>query len=226
MRAQLGRDALIRIAPFALFMLLLALRGLAPADGAWGFDPRWLYGVSVLGVGGLLLFFRREYGELSRPVWPELHEVGLALLAGAFVFVAWIQLDQPWMRVGEATAGFRPVDGQGDPIWTLVALRCVGAALVVPVMEELFWRSFLMRWIDSPHFATVPPQRASWRAVLLSTFVFMLAHTLWLAAVVAGLVYAWLYIRTGKLWVAVLAHAVTNGALAVWVVITGNWGYW
>jgi CAAX prenyl protease-like protein len=54
----------------------------------------------------------------------------------------------------------------------------------------------------------------------------MLAHTLWLAAIIAGLAYAWLYIRTGKLWVAVLAHAVTNGLLGAWVVFTGNWGYW
>jgi uncharacterized protein len=64
------------------------------------------------------------------------------------------------------------------------------------------------------------------KAVLLSTFVFVLAHTLWLAAAVAGLAYAWLYVRTGKLWVPVIAHAVTNGALGAWVVLTGNWAYW
>ena len=45
-------------------------------------------------------------------------------------------------------------------------------------------------------------------------------------AVVAGLAYAWLYIRTGKLWTAVIAHAVTNGVLGVWVVMTGNWQFW
>jgi len=105
-------------------------------------------------------------------------------------------------------------------------LRWAGAALVVPVMEELFWRSFLMRWIDSPRFELVPPQRVTLRAIALSTFVFMLAHTLWLAAIAAGLVYAWLYVRTGKLWVAVIAHAVTNTLLGAWVIATGNWGYW
>jgi CAAX prenyl protease-like protein len=56
--------------------------------------------------------------------------------------------------------------------------------------------------------------------------VFTLAHTLWLGAVVAGLAYAWLYWRTGKLWVPVIAHAVTNGVLGVWVVMTGNWAFW
>ena len=225
MIASLGRNALLRIAPFALFMGMLAARGFA-ADGAWGFDERWLYAVSTLGVAALLAVFWRDYGELARPLWPDLREAGLAVAAGVAVFFLWINLNEPWMRLGEATAGFRPVDAQGEVIWPLVAFRAIGAALVVPLMEELFWRSFLMRWIDSPRFETVPPQRVSLRALALSTFVFMLAHTLWLAAIVAGAVYAWLYIRTGKLWMAVLAHAVTNGALAVWVVITGNWGYW
>jgi CAAX prenyl protease-like protein len=54
----------------------------------------------------------------------------------------------------------------------------------------------------------------------------MLAHTLWLAAVMAGLAYALLYVRSGKLWLPVIAHAVTNGALGIWVVATGNWQFW
>jgi CAAX prenyl protease-like protein len=107
-----------------------------------------------------------------------------------------------------------------------VAVRWIGAALLVPVMEELFWRSFLMRWIASAHWETVDPRRAGLRAIVLSTFVFTLAHTLWLAAVLAGLAYAWLYVRTGKLWLPVLAHAVTNGLLGIWVVMTGRWEFW
>lgn len=225
MIASLGRDALLRIAPFALFMLLLALRGFA-AGGAWGFDERWLYAVSTVGVATLLIVFWREFGELSAALTPTVREALLAVFAGLLVFLLWIQLDEPWMRIGEATAGFRPIDAAGNPVWPLIAVRWLGAALVVPLMEELFWRSFLMRWIDSPRFAAVPPQRVSLRAIALSTFVFMLAHTLWLAAIIAGAVYAWLYIRSGKLWLAVIAHAVTNGALGAWVVFTGNWGYW
>ena len=105
-------------------------------------------------------------------------------------------------------------------------MRWIGAALLVPVMEELFWRSFLMRWIQNATFEAVDPRHVGIKAIVLSTFVFMLAHTLWLAAIVAGLAYAWLYRRTGKLWVPVIAHAVTNGALGVWVVMTGNWAFW
>ena len=101
-----------------------------------------------------------------------------------------------------------------------------GLSLVVPVMEELFWRSFLMRWVQSPVFEAVDPRRVGARAIVLSTFVFVLAHTLWLAAAVAGLAYALLYRQTGKLWVAVIAHAVTNLVLGLWVVRTANWAFW
>ena len=83
-----------------------------------------------------------------------------------------------------------------------------------------------MRWIEQSVFQGVAPQRVGVRAVLLSTFVFTLAHTLWLAAAIAGVAFALLYIKTGKLWVAVIAHAVTNAALGVWVIATGNWQFW
>ena len=226
MALSMSRAAVVRVAPFAAFMLLLAARGAVPADNAWGLDPRWLYGATVLVVGGLLAWFWREYGELVRQALPSPTEGLLAVAVGLVVFVLWIQLDAAWMRIGEPSAGFVPLDAARQPMWPLVAVRWVGASLVVPVMEELFWRSFLMRWIERPQFESVLPQRVGIKAVVLSTFVFMLAHTLWLAAIVAGLAYAWLYVRTGKLWVPIVAHAVTNGALGVWVVMTGKWAFW
>ena len=119
-----------------------------------------------------------------------------------------------------------PVDAQGRLDAPLIALRWLGATLLVPVMEELFWRSFLMRWLQAPVFEGVDPGRVGFKAVALSTFVFMLAHPLWLAAIIAGLAYALLYCRSGKLWTAVLAHAVTNGMLGLWVVQTGQWQFW
>lgn len=226
MALQLSRAAIARIVPFAVFMLLLVARGEVPADGSWGIDPRWVYGVTVVVVGGLLAYFWREYGELVPQTWPGPGEIALGAGVGAVVYALWIHLDAPWMTIGSPSASFLPLDAQGQLIWPLVVLRWIGAALIVPVMEELFWRSFLMRWIQSPQFESVLPQRVALRAIVLSTFVFVLAHTLWLAAIVAGLAYAWLYVRTGKLWVPVIAHAVTNGALGVWVVTTGNWVFW
>ena len=226
MALPLSRAALARVTPFAAFMVLLAVRGAVPDDGSWGFDPRWLYGLTVLIVGGSLAWFWREYGELVSQNLPSLAEAALAVAVGLTVFGLWIHLDAPWMRLGEPSAGFIPKDANGQLMWPLIAVRWVGASLLVPVMEELFWRSFLMRWVQSPQFESVVPQQVGLKAVVLSTFVFMLAHTLWLAAVIAGLAYAWLYIRTGKLWVPVIAHAVTNGALGVWVLQTQHWAFW
>jgi uncharacterized protein len=134
MSLPLSRAAVVRIIPFALFIVLLAVRGALPEDG--GIDPRWVYGWSVLLVGGLLMWFWREYGELVAQTLPTFKEAALAVAAGAAVLVVWINLDSPWMRLGEATSGFRPVDSQGNLMWPLVALRWVGAALLVPVMES------------------------------------------------------------------------------------------
>jgi CAAX prenyl protease-like protein len=226
MHPTLRRAALIRSAPFLAFMLLLALRGWMPADNAWGVDPRWVYGLTVLVVGALLLHWWPGYAELSPPQRPGGRQVALSAAVGGAVFALWIVLDAPWMTLGEPAAPFVPLRPDGSADWPLIAIRFAGAVLVVPVMEELFWRGFLMRWVERGRFTAVPPQDIGARAVLLSTFAFVLVHNLWLAAAAAGLAYAWLYVRTGRLWCAVIAHAVTNAALGVWVVATGNWQFW
>ena len=100
MAQPLSRAAILRIAPFALFMLLLALRGALPADGA--LDPRWVYAWTVVLVGGVLLWFGREYGEFAAQLLPDARETLLAIAVGVVVFVLWIQLDAPWMRLGES----------------------------------------------------------------------------------------------------------------------------
>lgn len=220
--ADLSRNAWLRIAPFAVFIAGLMAQDMLADRG----DMRWLYAPTALAVTVLLLLWRREYGELARQNAPRAVEILLALTAGAAVFVAWIHLDADWMRIGQAQQALAPLTSSGELDWPWIAVRALGAALVVPVMEELFWRSFLMRWIVQARFETVAPQRVGVRALLLSTFVFTLAHSLWLAAALAGLVYGLLYILTGRLWVSVLAHAVTNALLALHVVRGGQWQFW
>ena len=220
----LSPAALARCIPFVVFMALLALRGYLPAG--LGVDTRWIYGAQTLIVAGLLAWYWRGYGELVRQNLPDARETGWAIVVGIAVFAIWVQLDARWMQLGTATASFVPLDEQGRYIWPLIVLRLAGAALVVPLMEELFWRSFLMRWIQHPGFERVDPRTVGLKAVVLSTFVFTLAHTLWLAAIVAGLAYAGLYRWSGKLWTAVISHAVTNALLGVWVIATGRWEFW
>jgi uncharacterized protein len=223
---NLSRAAVARIAPFAAFMLLRFAWSFWPATPFVRADPRWLSATGDLLVAGLLVWFWREYGELVRQSAASLSEAALAVAVGLGVFVLWIKLGAPWMRIGQAGPSLIPVDTLNHIEWPLVIVRWIGAMLVVPVMEELFWRSFLMRWIQSPTFESVPPQSVGLKAIVLCTFVFTLAHTQWLAAAIAGVAYALLYIRTGKLWVAIIAHVATNVALGVWVVASEQWSFW
>ena len=226
----LSPAAWARVIPFVLFMAFLALRGqltpTSPDAEPAAFDGRWVYGLTVLVVGASLVLLRKRYTELGAGSGLTWQHALLSIVVGLVVFKLWISLTEPWMMLGEPAAGFRPVNPDGELMWGLIVVRWVGAALLVPVMEELFWRSFLMRWIDNPDFQKVSPRTVSFKALALSTLAFATAHTLWLAAIVAGLAYAWLYQRTGKLWAPIVAHAVTNGVLGVWVVITGNWVFW
>ncbi|HEU4775606.1 MAG TPA: CAAX prenyl protease-related protein, partial [Telluria sp.] len=144
--------------------------------------------------------------------------------AGVTVLLLWINLNAGWMTLGQS-AGFDPVtDGRID--WLLVAARIAGAALVVPVMEELFWRSYLMRWIASARFLQVRPAQLGLRSFVVTVVLFGFEHNLWLAGIVAGAVYSVLYMRSGTLWSPILAHGVTNGLLGAWIISTGHWTYW
>ena len=104
--------------------------------------------------------------------------------------------------------------------------RWSGSALVVPVIEELFWRAYLMRRLDHADFASVLPVAVTPYAIVVSSVLFAVEHQLWLAGLLAGLVYAWLYRRFQVLWVPIVAHVTTNAMLGAWVVYGGHWQYW
>lgn len=225
--SRLLRDAawLPYVAPFALFMLALALRGSLEAPvRQLGFDPRWLYALQVVPATLALAFFWSRLDEL-RTLPRGFEQWALALGIGFAVFIVWIAANADWMRIGEPVATFIGADGD-QRRWDLLLLRSFGAVVLVPIIEEIFWRSFLMRWIDSRDFLARPPAATTLFALVASSAVFALAHDLWLAGLIAGLAYGWLYMRTGNLWTAIIAHGITNLALAVWVVSNGRWEYW
>ncbi|MDC8757598.1 CAAX prenyl protease-related protein [Janthinobacterium fluminis] len=217
------RDALPRVLPFLVYMFFVFLDDMLGRLGWQAHELRHLYAVKIGAVLALLLAYRRRYTELA--TW-TLGAGGVlaAALAGVVVLVLWINLNAGWMSVG-AAAGFDPrTDGAID--WLMVAVRIAGAALVVPVMEELFWRSFLMRWIDTPDFLAASPARVKARGFVVAVILFGFEHNLWLAGIVAGAVYSILYMRSQSLWSPIVAHGVTNGLLGGWIVSTGHWTYW
>jgi CAAX prenyl protease-like protein len=216
--------ALARIVPFALYLSFIFVADVLARLGYSAGQLRWLYAAKISAVLIALLVCRRRYSELA---WRGLSATGAAaaVAVGLLVFALWIRLDAGWMQLG-SSPGFDPRDADGAINWALVALRITGAALIVPVMEELFWRSFLLRWLQSPGFLIVEPARVGLKALAIGAVLFGLEHNLWLAGIVAGLAYSLLYMRSGNLWTAILAHGVTNGVLGAWIVITGNWYYW
>jgi hypothetical protein len=214
--------ALARAAPFGAFIVALALRG-ALQDATY-LDGRWLYLLQLIGAVALLLLFTGCYDELRRPVSPKAALV--SCFVGLVVFWIWIRATLPWMSIGTSAASFEPIDVQGGLRWDLIGMRLAGAVVIVPVMEELFWRSFLMRWIDRRDFLALPPGRSSFSALLVSSGAFALAHQLWLAGLIAGLSYGWIYRRTANLWLSILAHAATNLMLGLWVIDQRAWSFW
>jgi CAAX prenyl protease-like protein len=212
-----SKDAVARCAPFGVFIALLMLGSIVR-------EP-WL----IVARGGIvaivLLWFWRHYHELRLPRAVPWSDWALAIAAGFAVFGAWIWLDQGWATFSRSP-GFDPLHEDGQMNWPLALIRLSGLALVVPVMEELFWRSFLLRWLERHDFVQVVPRSVGTRALIITTVLFALEHSQWLAGAVAGIAYSLLYVRTGNLWVPILAHAVTNGALGVWILATRNWHFW
>lgn len=218
--------AAARAIPFAVFIGLMAAEPWLGRALAGYIDPRWLYGVRAMLVAGLLFVFWRSFIELTlvrRPAW---REMGFAFVVGLLVLAIWLALDSGIFVLGHSGSGFEARTADGGLDWPLALMRLAGSALLVPLMEELFWRSLIMRWLEEADFASVEPSRVGMRALLLSSLVFGLEHSQWLAGILAGLAYGWLYLRSGNLWVAVFAHAVTNAGLGIWVLATGAWHFW
>ncbi len=214
-----------RIAPFGTYLFFMLLADLLLEFGWSADDLRWFYAVKITAVAGLLWMFRNAYSELHRPHGIGVRTWAVAIAAGVIVFIAWINLAAGWMVTGESI-GFDPRNDDANIDWLLVAVRLAGAVLVVPLMEEIFWRSFLMRWITHPNFLTVKPTQVGFKAFFITAILFAVAHNLWLAGLFAGVVYNLLYMRSSTLWSPILAHAVTNALLGVWVVSTGSWDFW
>lgn len=218
------RPSTARILPFAAYMVFIAIADVLSRLGLSEDDLRWLYPLKIVAVVALLLAYRRMYAELFAGGL-GIRATLASIATGIVVLVLWVNLDADWMQVGSA-AGFDPTADSGQIDWLLVVLRIMGAALVVPIMEELFWRSFLMRYLEQHDFLRVAPAAVGWRAIGITVLLFGFEHNLWFAGVVAGICYSILYVRTGNLWAPILAHAVTNGLLGVWVVNTASWAYW
>jgi CAAX prenyl protease-like protein len=185
-----------------------------------------LYPAKALSVALLLFIYRKSYTEINLRDLLRPPATLISVITGIAVFVLWIYMDFSFATMGQSP-GFNPnlFHDHATRLFMTVA-RLSGAVLVVPVMEELFWRSFLIRYVVSPNFSKVPLGLFTWPSFLITVVLFGLEHHLFLAGMMAGIAYNLLLYRTRSLSHCILAHAVTNLALGIYVIASGNWYFW
>lgn len=210
------------VATYALFLLLTAV------GEALGTQARlWVYPAKlVLCTGLLALYLRRgAFPELSAPY--DLRRLPLDVCFGLLVFVVWIAPESVrFFQIGSSS--YDPTEA-GPLYFLAISVRLCGAVFLVPLFEELFIRSFLPRFLETPpggDFRERPVGRFGWRTFLLVAVLFGLSHHRWAVGIAAGLLYNGYLLWRRSLWPVIIAHAATNLALGLYVVHTGLWSFW
>lgn len=204
-------------AAYLMPLLTMIAATMIAAAFSTGFEA--LYPIKiVVGVAVLAIYFP-AYRKIPRS-WSW-----LAAMNGVAVFAIWLGLE-PFANREETHLA----DGlqRLPPVWAIVWLsfRAIGSTAVVPIAEELAFRGYLMRRITNADFDAISYQQCTWIAVLISSLVFGLLHGRWLAGTLAGLFYAMASRRRNMLCDAIIAHSVTNGLIAFYVLLSGSWRLW
>jgi len=233
LRKQFENSPIVaRVAPFVVFLLLTY------CQGKFGEASRyWFYLAKTL-VGAWLLFEMRVFVTEMRAAfsWE-------AVAVGVGVFAIWVGLDGFYPKVSELSAklgmskAFVPTGpmswnppaqfGDGAVLaWFFIAVRILGSSLVVPALEEVFFRSWLYRYLAKPDFLSVSLGQFAALPFFLTSAVFAFEHEEWLTGLLCGFAYQGLVIWKKRLGDAIVAHALTNFLLGVWVVGKGAWNFW
>ena len=209
-----------------LFLLLLALgSGLKYLGSAfWLASPEyWIFPVQTILCGALVLFFWREYE--FHPLRDPLFTIGIATV----VFIIWIS-PQQFLGFAARNVGFDPEVFATMPAayWGTVCFRFLRLVVVVPLVEEIFWRGFLLRYLIAEKFEEVPFGKFSWLSFSVVSLAFCFSHSASdrVAALITGMLYNCVAYRTKSLTSCILAHALTNLLLGIWIMKTRQWGFW
>lgn len=152
-----------------------------------------------------------------------------AVAVGIAVFGLWIGIDDFYPKWSKAGATGNPfgVFGDHSPLaWFFVSVHILGMTLIVPPLEETFYRSFVYRFIANPNFLSMPLNRFLPVPFFVTAAVFGFSHNEWLAGILCGMAYQWLVLRKNRLGDAMTAHAITNFLLGIWIVTRGAWHFW
>lgn len=225
-----------RVLPFVVFLLV----GAIPATWFPG-AQFWAYLAKTVVAGALLWHFRSRLPEMR---WAFSVP---ALVVGVVIAVLWIGLEgripglEDLWRTAQGWFGGKPGEppkpaDPWNPVayfaanpalgWFFVAVRVLGRSLVVPAMEEVFYRSFVYRYIVNPRFLEVPLTARHLGAWAATSAMFGLAHPgQWLQGILCGAAYQWLALRRGRLGEAMLAHAVTNLLISGYAIASNRWEF-
>lgn len=207
-----------RVAPLVAFVILTYFQD------KFGEVPRyWIYFAKTI-VGAWFIWVMRPYVAEMR--WNFSFE---AVLVGIGVFAIWILLgDLKYLRFSYHGLNWNPNAefGDGSPhAWLFIVLRILGMTFVVPPLEEVFYRSFVYRFLVQKNFLELPLNQFYRWPFFVTALVFGFTHFQWFAGILAGLAYQWLVLRKGRLGDAITAHAITNFLLGLWVVWKGDWQF-
>lgn len=224
----LRSPSLVRLVPFVIFVVLTFCQ-----DAFGGAGRYWFYLVKTL-AGAWMIFAMRPW--VSEMRWAASWQ---GVSGGLVVFMIWVGVDPCLARLGLPISYLKLFAASAQPwnpheafgagsaaAWCFIAVRVLGSSLLVPPLEEVFFRSWLYRYIANPNFQAVPLGRFLWLPFMVSSVVFGLEHREWLAGIIAGFVYAGLVCWKKRLGDAITAHAITNVCLGVWVVTKGEWHFW
>jgi uncharacterized protein len=217
------------VAPFCIFLGLLTLSRVLPL-------PALAVQAGFVAVMLLVIAWAAQATGIERSgIGLGVRNWAGSLLLGVAVFALWIAPDRlfPGYRhfwlfenpiTGRVAAGLSAeARSQTAVLW----LRFFRAVAIVPVIEELFWRGWLMRWLISADFESIPLGTWSARAFWIVALLFASEHgPYWDVGLAAGVLYNWWMLRTRSLGDLIVAHAVTNACLSAYVVWSGRWEYW
>jgi CAAX prenyl protease-like protein len=222
------REDLAYILPMAAFLAFIWVGAQGAETGHGNTAYPWAYLARAIIVAAVLIAFRRAYTRIRWNHW------WLGLIVGIVGIFQWVGMQ----HVLEAHfAFFRPRGDIFNPDlffkspntkWAFEAVRLFGAVLVVPFMEELFWRDFCWRSIIAPNdFKLAAVGEWDWKAFIIVPLIFAVVHgNWWLTAIVWAFMIGGLLAYTKSLGACIIAHATTNLLLGVYVLYSKQWSLW
>jgi uncharacterized protein len=211
------------VIPFAVFMALLAAQPYVPLPQAVDLPVRCAILAAVLWI------FSRK-----RISFQTVNPLG-SILIGIAVIAVWVAPDalfpgyrQHWLFTnsftGQAVSTMTEAAKADIPSLFFRALRAI---VFVPIIEELFWRGWLLRWVADTDFEKLPLGSYTAQSFWIVSILFASVHgPYWEVALICGITWNWWMGKTKSLGDLILSHAVANATLSAYVLATGKWEYW